>query len=104
MSGYRPRRLRLTSRIWLSIPERRTEHPVRQAVDTHRRWFKNIFEEMLGEIGVTDVSAAADQLIMLRDGAMVGGYLGDPETIARSLHAAGSAVIEHHRSSGGQAG
>lgn len=79
------------------------EHPVRQVVDTHRRWFKGAIEKMLGEIGVEDVSAAADQLVMLRDGAMVGGYLGDPQTIARSLYTAGSAVIEHHRSSDGRA-
>jgi AcrR family transcriptional regulator len=79
------------------------DHPVRQAVDAHRRWFKNAIEEMLGEIGVTDVSGAADELVMLRDGAMVGGYLGDPHTIARSLYRAGTAVIEYHRSSGEQA-
>jgi len=70
------------------------EHPVRQVVDTHRRWFKGAIEEMLQEIGVTDVSDVADQLVMLRDGAMVAGYLGDPQTLARSLYNAGRAVIE----------
>ena len=70
------------------------DHPVRQVVDTHRRWFKSAVEQMLQEIGVTDVSSVADQLLMLRDGAMVGGYLGDPQTIARSLYNAGRAVIE----------
>lgn len=69
------------------------EHPVRQVVDAHRRWFKGAIEEMLQEIGVTDASDVADQLLMLRDGAMVGGYLGDPQTIARSLYNAGRAVI-----------
>jgi AcrR family transcriptional regulator len=72
------------------------EHPVRQVVDAHRRWFKGAIEEMLQEIGVADVSGAADQLVMLRDGAMVGGYLGDPQTIARSLYDAGRAVIKFH--------
>lgn len=80
------------------------EHPVRRAVEVHRAWFKAAVEEMLGEVGVTDVSAAADQLVMLRDGGMVGGYLGNPQTIARSLYAAGSAVIEHHRPSGRREG
>jgi AcrR family transcriptional regulator len=70
------------------------EHPVRHVVDAHRRWFKGAVEGMLQEIGVTDVSDVADQLLMLRDGAMVGGYLGDPQTIARSLYNAGRAVIE----------
>lgn len=69
------------------------EHPVRKVVDAHRRWFRGAIEEMLQEIGVTDASDVADQLLMLRDGAMVGGYLGDPQTIARSLYNAGRAVI-----------
>jgi AcrR family transcriptional regulator len=55
-------------------------HSVRKLVDEHRRWFKATIEEMLGELSVADVSGAADQLLMLRDGAMVGGYLGDPQT------------------------
>jgi AcrR family transcriptional regulator len=69
-------------------------HPVRKVVDSHRRWFKGAFEDILSELGVTDVPAAADQLVMLRDGAMVGGYLGDPQTVARLLFNAGRAVIE----------
>jgi AcrR family transcriptional regulator len=73
------------------------DHPVRQVVDTHRRWFKGAIEEMLRELGVSDVSSTADQLVMLRDGAMVGGYLGDPQAIARSLYNAGRAVVEFHR-------
>jgi AcrR family transcriptional regulator len=73
------------------------EHPVRQVVDAHRRWFKATIEEMLREIGVTDVSRAADELVMLRDGAMVAGYLGDPRTVGRSLYNAGRAVLEFHR-------
>jgi AcrR family transcriptional regulator len=73
------------------------EHPVRKVVDAHRRWFKGVVEEMLGELGVTEVSDVADQLLMLRDGAMVAGYLGDPTTVARSLYNAGRAVIEFQR-------
>jgi len=73
------------------------DHPVRQVVDAHRRWFKAAVEEMLEELDVSDTSDIADQLLMLRDGAMVGGYLGDPTTIARSLYNAGRAVIESQR-------
>lgn len=73
------------------------EHPVRGVVKAHREWFKAAFEEMLAETGVHDVSGAADQLVMLRDGAMVAGYLGDPETIARSLYNAVRAVIDFYR-------
>ncbi|WP_157436443.1 hypothetical protein [Actinospica robiniae] len=48
---------------------------------------------MLRQVGVADTSNVADQLLMLRDGAMVAGYLGDPRTVARSLYNAGRAVI-----------
>ncbi|WP_240670460.1 TetR/AcrR family transcriptional regulator [Actinoplanes solisilvae] len=73
-------------------------HPVREVVASHRRWFKATIEQILHEIGVADVSGVADQLVILRDGAMVGGHLGhrgDPQVVARSLVNAGRAVIEY---------
>jgi AcrR family transcriptional regulator len=74
------------------------EHPVRRVVKAHREWFKAAMEDVLAQSGVVkDVSAAADALVMLRDGAMVVGYLGTPDTVARSLYTAGRAVIESHR-------
>jgi AcrR family transcriptional regulator len=73
-------------------------HPVRQVVDSHRRWFKSVFEGILREIGVPDAGDAADQLVMLRDGVMVYGYLGDPRIVAKSLVNAGRAVIEYRGS------
>jgi AcrR family transcriptional regulator len=77
------------------------DHPVRQVVDAHRRWFRDAFAEMLRSSGVTeDVPAAADWLVMLRDGAMVSGYLGDASSVAKSLYGAGRAVIEFHRGRG----
>jgi hypothetical protein len=35
----------------------------------------------------------ADQLVMLRDGAMVSGYLSDPSAVADALGNTGRAVI-----------
>ncbi|WP_327238438.1 TetR/AcrR family transcriptional regulator [Streptomyces sp. NBC_01317] len=78
------------------------EHPVRQVVDAHRRWFKEAIGEMLEQIGVTDVSGTADQLVMLRDGAMVGGYLGDSRTLARSLYRASRAVVAFQGGTGAE--
>jgi AcrR family transcriptional regulator len=69
------------------------EHPVRQVVHSHRQWFKDVIEEMLEEIGVTDPADTADQLVMLRDGAMVRGYLSDPRTVGSSLHNAVRSLI-----------
>jgi AcrR family transcriptional regulator len=69
------------------------DHPVRRAVDAHRRWFRQTIQDLLDEINVPNSAQAADQLVMLRDGAMVSGYLSDPSTVASSLRDAASAVI-----------
>jgi AcrR family transcriptional regulator len=69
------------------------EHPVRRVVDTHRRWFKQATQDLLDEIGVPDSARVADQLVMLRDGAMVSGYLSDPGAVADALYNAGRAII-----------
>jgi AcrR family transcriptional regulator len=71
------------------------EHPIRRAVSAHRQWFKGAIEEFLVELGVSDSSRVAGQLVILRDGAMISGYLGDPEMVADALYNAGLAVIEH---------
>jgi len=70
------------------------QHPIRLVVDAHRRWFKHTIEELLEEIDVPDAAEVADELVMLRDGAMVSGYLSDPRIVASALYNAGRAVIE----------
>lgn len=69
------------------------EHPVRIVVDAHRRWTHDAFRDLAEDAGVGDPAAVAGQLMMLRDGAMVSGYLSDPESIAGALSAAYLAVI-----------
>ena len=68
--------------------------PVRVVVDGHRRWTRDLFRAIAGDAGLPDAEAAADHLMMLRDGAMVGGYLGDPQAIPDMLARAFLAVIE----------
>ncbi len=70
------------------------QHPVRRVVDAHRRWFKQTIQDLLDEMGVPGSARVADQLVMLRDGAMVSGYLSDPSVVADALYDAGRAVIE----------
>jgi AcrR family transcriptional regulator len=72
------------------------DHPVRRAVDAHRRWFRQAIQDLLDEIGVPGSARAADELVMLRDGAMVSGYLSDPGIVAEALYNAGRAVIAFH--------
>lgn len=48
---------------------------VRKAVAEHREWFRSELESVLTAAEVTDAAGAAGQLVLLRDAAMVGGYL-----------------------------
>jgi len=73
------------------------EHPARRVVDAHRRWFKRTIQDLLD--GIPDSARVADQLVMLRDGAMVSGYLSDPATVADALCNAGRAVIAFNSAS-----
>lgn len=70
------------------------EHPGRRIVSAHRAWLTAQAAELLTEMNVERAADRADQLMMLRDGAMVAGYLGrSPDDVAASLIAAGRAVI-----------
>ncbi|MDQ0615375.1 AcrR family transcriptional regulator [Microbacterium sp. W4I4] len=74
------------------------EDPVRMTVDAHRAWMLHKFEGVAREAAVRDVAATARQLMLLRDGAMVNGYLGAPEEVAASLGAAFTSIVEPARS------
>lgn len=71
-----------------------TASPVRRVIDEHRTWLRSQAVDLLRELAVTDPDRVADQLMMLRDGAMVAGYLGDrPTDVEAALVAAGTAII-----------
>ncbi|WP_415854577.1 TetR/AcrR family transcriptional regulator [Sinomonas sp. G460-2] len=69
------------------------DDPVRATVDTHRSWTLDQFAAVAAEAEVSDVESTAKQLMILRDGAMVNGYLGQPETVADSLGAAFTSIV-----------
>ncbi len=69
------------------------EDPVRAAVDAHRAWMLGEFADIAAQAGVRNVDAVARQLMILRDGAMVNGYLGEAETVADSLAAAFTSIL-----------
>ena len=52
-------------------------HPVRLAVARHRAWERSVLGELIRELGGDD--DAVDDLILLRDGALSGGNVDDPE-------------------------
>lgn len=51
------------------------ESAVRRTVAAHRAWFRGTLEQLLTDAGVADPPERAGELVLLRDAAMVGGYL-----------------------------
>ncbi len=52
---------------------------VRRIVDEHRRWFRSSLEQALESAGHSSPKAGAASLVLLRDAALVGGYLDGVE-------------------------
>ncbi|RAY14578.1 TetR family transcriptional regulator [Actinomadura craniellae] len=80
------------------------DDPVRGAVDAHRRWMLDEFADIATEAGANDADSTARQLMILRDGAMVNGYLGEPSSLADSLAAAFTSIITTAASAPGRRG
>ncbi|WP_448631064.1 TetR/AcrR family transcriptional regulator [Cellulomonas soli] len=73
------------------------QHPVRQVVEQHRRRLLGTAAQLLARLGVAEPEPVALQLGMLRDGAMVAGDVGTPETVTAALVAGGTALIRAAR-------
>jgi AcrR family transcriptional regulator len=69
------------------------ESPVRKTIDTHRGWYRSTFRELLSPLELPDVAAAVEGLMLVRDGAMVAGYLDDPDTLTNAFLRGCRAVI-----------
>ncbi|AXE38029.1 TetR/AcrR family transcriptional regulator [Acidipropionibacterium virtanenii] len=74
--------------------------PVRAVVDAHRRWILDEFAGIAAQAGAADAESAARQLMILRDGAMVNGYLGESSAVAGALTGAFEAVVTASRGIG----
>ncbi|MET9551471.1 TetR/AcrR family transcriptional regulator [Streptomyces sp. NPDC006645] len=65
------------------------DHPVHRAVVRHRDWFLRTITGLFAEITTDQAEHAGRHFVMLRDGAMSAGYLGDPvlagETLLRGI-------------------
>lgn len=73
------------------------DHPVRAVVDQRRSWLLGATATLVGELGVESPEDVAEELLMLRDGAMVAGYVGRPEVVAAALLRAGTAIVADRR-------
>lgn len=52
-------------------------HPVRRVVVQHRDWYTETLVDLFRDAGHPLSGDAADEFLLARDGAMVGGYAGD---------------------------
>ncbi|MEO5919879.1 MAG: TetR/AcrR family transcriptional regulator [Pseudolysinimonas sp.] len=68
-------------------------HPVRRAVERHREWYLDVYEQLLRQMGHPMPGDGADDLMLARDGAMAGGYAGDPIASTAALSRAFDRVI-----------
>jgi AcrR family transcriptional regulator len=73
-------------------------HPVRRSVVAHREWLVGAFEQLLRGLGHPLPGEAADDLVLARDGAMTGGYAGDPIAASTALTRAFDRAIGDARS------
>jgi AcrR family transcriptional regulator len=73
-------------------------HPVRRSVVAHREWLVGAYEQLLRGLGHPLPGEAADDLVLARDGAMTGGYAGDPIAASTGLARAFDRVIADARS------
>ncbi|WP_155368713.1 TetR/AcrR family transcriptional regulator [Catellatospora vulcania] len=67
--------------------------PVRAAIDLHRQWIFDEFASIAADAGSTAPVPVARQLMILRDGAMVNGCLGDSASLCDSLTQAFASVL-----------
>ena len=59
--------------------------PVRKLVDEHRAWFQQFLVGALTRAGHPNPERAANHYALMRDGAMVRGYLADPKIAGEVL-------------------
>lgn len=68
-------------------------HPVRQIVSAHREWYTDSLAALMRDLGHERPGDAADELVLARDGAMTGGYAGDPVAAAAALSRVAARVV-----------
>ncbi|MFC5502974.1 TetR/AcrR family transcriptional regulator [Lysinimonas soli] len=58
---------------------------VRQRVTAHRNWFRQALEAALANAGRPDPAERARTLVLLRDAALIGGYLDGPASVTSTF-------------------
>lgn len=70
---------------------------VRLLIDEHREWFRSTLEEVARGAGLTRPKDTAASLVLLRDAALVGGYLDGDDRVTPAFERTARAVVAAHR-------
>jgi hypothetical protein len=62
------------------------DHPVRQAIDDHRRWKRNLLRDLLDADGNPDPDRTADILTVAGDGLVAASHLDNPADLRDLIH------------------
>jgi len=74
------------------------EGPVRELIAEHRVWFRSTLEQLATAAALSDPADVAASLVLLRDAALVGGYLDGQDRVAPAFARTARGVIAAHRS------
>jgi AcrR family transcriptional regulator len=73
-------------------------HPVRELVLVHRDWYAGIVADLFKGAGHPLPGDAGDEFILARDGAMMGGYVGDSIAAVTALQRIAERILaDSHR-------
>ena len=73
------------------------EGPVRSLIATHRDWFRTTLRDLAAAADLRDPDEVAGALVLLRDAALVGGYLDGTDVVAPVFAQSARTVIDAHR-------
>ena len=71
--------------------------PVRELIADHREWFRGTLEHLATAAGLSEPAEVAASLVLLRDAALVGGYLDGHDRVAPAFARTARGVIAAHR-------
>ncbi len=73
------------------------EGPVRELIADHREWFRSTLQALAAGAGLSDPEGVAASLVLLRDAALVGGYLDGQDRVGPAFARTARDVIAAHR-------
>jgi AcrR family transcriptional regulator len=71
--------------------------PVRQLIASHREWFRSTLADLAGGAGYAHPERTAASLVLLRDAALVGGYLDGQDRVAPAFAHTARGVLAAER-------